>query len=211
MPLDMQPHLLRVLQDGIVVRLGDTRDRRVSMRLIAATNRDLQKEVAQGRFREDLYHRLCVLSLPLPALRDRPGDIETIVEHLNRKLADKYGCAPKQLEASVLQAFHNYRWPGNIRELQNVFESTFALSEGPVIELAALPPAIAQALAPSNNGPAPDLSGGATGRLEDVEHKAILDAVGQSQGNMTAAARTLGISRSTLYVKLAAIRAHAGL
>ena len=211
MPLDMQPHLLRVLQDGIVVRLGDTRDRRVSMRLIAATNRDLQKEVAQGRFREDLYHRLCVLSLPLPALRDRPGDIETIVEHLNRKLADKYGCAPKQLEASVLQAFHNYRWPGNIRELQNVFESTFALSEGPVIELAALPPAIAQALVPSNNGPAPDLSGGATGRLEDVEHKAILDAVGQSQGNMTAAARTLGISRSTLYVKLAAIRAHAGL
>jgi DNA-binding NtrC family response regulator len=179
--------------------------------LIAATNRDLQKEVAQGRFREDLYHRLCVLSLPLPALRDRPGDIETIVEHLNRRLADKYGCAPKQLEASVRQAFHNYRWPGNIRELQNVFESTFALSEGPVIELAGLPPAIAQAAATPLNGSALDRPGGTTGRLEDLASQAILDAVGQSQGNMTAAARTLGISRSTLYVKLAAIRAHAGL
>jgi len=210
MPLDMQPHLLRVLQDGIVVRLGDTRDRRVSMRLIAATNRDLQKEVAQGRFREDLYHRLCVLSLPLPALRDRPGDIEVIVEHLNRKLAEKYGCAPKQLEASVLKAFHNYRWPGNIRELQNVFESTFALSDDNVIELAALPPAIAQAGTSPLNGSAPNQSGSSTGKLEDVENKAILDAIRQSQGNMAAAARALGISRSTLYVKVAAIQTHSG-
>src|SRR5690606_186267 len=111
----------------------------------AATNRDLRQEAAEGRFREDLYHRLCVVSLPLPALRDRPGDIETIIGHLNHKLAEKYGCAPKAWDACVLQAFRHYRWPGNIRELQNVFEAAFALSENDVIEPSALPPAVARA------------------------------------------------------------------
>ncbi len=112
MPLDMQPHLLRVLQDGVVVRLGDTRERRVSVRVIAATNRDMQSEIADRRFREDLYHRLCAVTLELPALRDRPGDIEAIVEHLNSKLARKYGCAPKRLDPAVQLAFLNYRGPG---------------------------------------------------------------------------------------------------
>ena len=206
MPLDMQPHLLRVLQDGIVVRLGDTRERRVSVRLIAATNRDLRQEVAGGRFREDLYHRLCVVSLPLPALRDRPGDIETIIDHLNGRLSEKYGCTPKTWDASVLQAFLRYRWPGNIRELQNVFEAAFALSESDVIELSALPPAIARtAEEVADRGTAAPFRS-ISGRLEDLEKQAILDAVARNHRNMAAAARMLGISRSTLYVKLAAIR-----
>jgi len=207
MPLDMQPHLLRVLQDGIVVRLGDTRERRVTVRVIAATNRDLQNEIAAGRFREDLYHRLCVVSLQLPALRDRPGDIEAIIEHLNSKLAHKYGCAPKQLEPAVRQALLSYRWPGNIRELQNVFEVMFALSDGDIIDTSLLPPSIAQraqgsvAISTSTSIPV------SFGRLEEMERQAILDAIANAHGNMSMAARTLGISRSTLYVKLAAIRA----
>src|SRR5450830_205082 len=209
LPLDMPPHLLRVLQDGVVVRLGDTRERKVSVRLITATHRDLRQEVAAGRFREDLYHRLCVLSLPLPALRDRPGDIDAMVDYLNHKLADKYACAPKHLSPAALQALRAYRWPGNIRELQNVFEAAFVLTDDDTIELAALPPAIGQAADGSVHGSAPAPSTTASGRLEDLAHLAILDAIEKSQGNMAAAARMLGIARSTLYVKLAIIRASA--
>ncbi|WP_316153770.1 sigma-54-dependent Fis family transcriptional regulator [Cupriavidus sp. BIC8F] len=210
MPLDMQPHLLRVLQDGVVVRLGDTRERRVAVRVVAATNRDLQKEIAAGHFREDLYHRLCVVSLLLPPLRDRPGDIEAIIAHLNGKLACKYGCAPKQLEPAVWQALLRYRWPGNIRELHNVFEVMFALSEGHVIDSSLLPAGIAQtpkdsvSISTSTSMPVP------RGRLEEMERQAILDAIANSHGNMSMAARTLGISRSTLYVKLAAIHSDLG-
>nr|WP_244145341.1 sigma-54-dependent Fis family transcriptional regulator [Paraburkholderia mimosarum] len=207
MPLDMQPHLLRVLQDGVVVRLGDTRERCVSVRMIAATNRDLQNEVNAGRFRQDLYHRLSVVNLHLPALRERPGDIETIVEHLNNKMARKYGCAPKRLDPAVKQALLDYGWPGNIRELQNAFEVMFALSEDDVIDISLLPPSIAQAEwsspASPTSAPVPPSFGG----LKEIERQAILDAIAKAHGNMSMAARTLGISRSTLYVKMAAIRA----
>ncbi|MFS8979387.1 sigma-54-dependent Fis family transcriptional regulator [Cupriavidus necator] len=210
MPLDMQPHLLRVLQDGVVVRLGDTRERRVAVRVVAATNRDLQKAIAAGRFREDLYHRLCVVSLLLPPLRDRPGDIEAIIAHLNSKLARKYGCAPKQLEPAVWQALLRYRWPGNIRELQNVFEVMFALSEGHIIDTSLLPPSIAQTPKDSVSISTSTSMPVSLGSLEELERQAILDAIANSHGNMSMAARTLGISRSTLYVKLAAIQSELG-
>ena len=207
LPLDMQPHLLRVLQDGVVTRLGDTRERRVSVRVVAATNRDLQKEIAAGRFREDLYHRLCVVSLLLPPLRERPGDIEAIIDHLNSKLARKYGCAPKQFEPAVRQALLSHRWPGNIRELQNVFEVLFALSEGNIIDASLLPPSIVQTAKDSFSVSASTSMPVSFGRLEEMERQAILDAIANAHGNISMAARTLGISRSTLYVKLAEIRA----
>lgn len=210
LPLDMQPHLLRVLQDGVVVRLGDTRERRVSVRIVAATNRDLQKEITAGRFREDLFHRLCVVSLALPPLRDRPGDIDAIIKHLNVKLAHKYGCAPKQLEPAVRQALLGHRWPGNIRELQNVFEMMFALSDDEVIDASLLPPNIQQTTNASLSVPAPSSKPVSFRRLEEVERQAILDALANAHGNISMAARTLGISRSTLYVKLAEIRAQSG-
>jgi sigma-54 dependent transcriptional regulator, acetoin dehydrogenase operon transcriptional activator AcoR len=208
MPLDMQPHLLRVLQDGVVVRLGDTRERRVSVRIVAATNRDLHGEAAAGRFREDLFHRLCVISLRLPALRERPDDIETIVAHLNRRLARKYNCAPKTLDPAVRQALLDYRWPGNVRELQNVFEAMFALSDKDWIDPALLPPQIAASPAPAARmAPAPPPT---AGRLVEMERQAVRAAISTAQGNLSMAARALGISRSTLYVKLAAIREQAG-
>ena len=206
MPLDMQPHLLRVLQDGVVVRLGDTRERQVSVRLVAATNRDLQKEIAAGRFREDLYHRLCAVSLQLPALRDRPGDIESIVDHLNHKLARKYGCAPKQIEPSVYQTLVRYRWPGNIRELQYVFEVMFALGENNGIDVSMLSSLVESGPAGDAMAPAPMPMSAASGRLDDLERQAIRAAINDARGNLSKAARTLGISRSTLYVKLAALR-----
>lgn len=207
MPLDMQPHLLRVLQDGIVVRLGDTRERKVSVRIIAATNRNLLAEAEAGRFREDLFHRLCVVSLKLPALRERTGDIETVIVHLNERLARKYGCPPKSLAASVLEALLRYHWPGNIRELQNVFEAMFALSEGECIDDSLLPPHIAAGML---TAPPPEPVLALPGRLEELEHEAIQLAISRANGNLSHAARSLGIARSTLYVKLAAIRENEG-
>lgn len=200
MPLDMQPHLLRVLQDGIVVRLGDTRQRKVAVRLIAATNRDLLADVAAGRFREDLFHRLCVVCLKLPALRERPGDIEAVIAHLNERLARKYGCPPKTVAAEVLQPLLCYHWPGNIRELQNVFEAMFALSDGDAIDPTLLPAHIVA-------GAIPVFAPAATaGRLDEMEREAVRAAVEDANGNLSRAARTLGIARSTLYVKLASMK-----
>ena len=206
MPLDMQPHLLRVLQDGVVVRLGDTRERHVAVRIIAATNRDLQGEVGAGRFREDLYHRLCVTSLRLPALRERPEDIAGIVDRLNLRLAEKYGCAPKAIAAEVRDAFLCHPWPGNVRELKNVFEALFALSDDDLIDAAQLPAEFVAAVARHASSPAPAATPATAGRLEDMERQAVSAAIASSKGNMSLAARSLGISRSTLYVKLAALK-----
>ena len=206
MPLDMQPHLLRVLQDGVVVRLGDTRERKVSVRIVAATNRDLQADAIAGRFREDLFHRLCVVSLHLPPLRERPEDTEAIIGHLNQRLARKYGCPPKSLAPEVLHHLLRYRWPGNIRELQNVFEAMFALSDGNSIDSTLLPPHISADIVDSvlaRGAATPTI---AAGRLAEMERGAINSAIAGAQGNLSMAARTLGISRSTLYVKLAAMR-----
>jgi DNA-binding NtrC family response regulator len=206
MPLDLQPHLLRVLQDGVVIRLGDTRERRIVVRIIAATNRDLQGEVAAGRFREDLYHRLCVTSLRQPALRDRPEDIAVIVDQMNVRFAAKYGCPPRTIAAEVLDVFRRYRWPGNVRELKNVFEAMFALSDGDLIDAAQLPPEMAasavHAAWPASAAAQPIVSG----RLDDLERHAVTSAIVRCKGNLSQAARSLGISRSTLYVKLAAIK-----
>jgi len=209
MPLDMQPHLLRVLQDGIVVRLGDTRERKVSVRIVAATNRDLQNDAAEGRFREDLFHRLCVVSLNLPALRERPEDIEAIINHLNQRFAKKYGCPSKYLAPDVLQHLLDYRWPGNIRELQNVFEAMFALSDGNRIDSSLLPPHISASGTLAMIGEPRRNPATASSRLDDMERAAITAAIERAEGNLSLAARSLGISRSTLYVKLAAIRKQA--
>lgn len=208
MPIDMQPYLLRAIQDGVIVRVGDTRERRVSVRLVAATNRDLPDAIAAGRFREDLYHRLGVVTLNLPALRDRPGDIDSIVDHLNRRLADKYGGTPKVLTPAVRAALQAYRWPGNIRELQNVIEVMFALCEGDTIDVPLLPQTLtrSEATRPLAARPAAVTAPVPAGRLDDVQRQAIQAAVANARGNLSLAARTLGISRSTLYVKLASMR-----
>jgi transcriptional regulator of acetoin/glycerol metabolism len=204
MPLDMQPHLLRVLQDGIVVRLGDTREKKVAVRVIAATNRDLQAEVAAGRFREDLYHRLCVTSLHLPALRDRPEDILEIVDRLNEQFALKYACAPKAIEAEVIGVFLRYPWPGNVREMKNIFEAMFALCDGDTIVLSQLPVEMTRA---QHAGLQPTVANTALpGRLQDMERQVVMATIANARGNMSQAAKSLGISRSTLYVKLAAMQ-----
>lgn len=206
MPLAMQPHLLRVLQDGMIVRLGDSRERRVSVRIIAATNRDLQGEVKAGRFRADLYHRLCVTTLALPALRERREDIGQIIEHLNRCFARKYGVPAKTLDQPTRQALENHDWPGNIRQLKNVYETLFALSEGQQIDPDLLPAELAAAGERRPEPAMPTVLPNEVWRLAEMEKHAIQAAIAHAKGNLSQAARSLGISRSTLYVKLSAMR-----
>lgn len=205
MPLDMQPHLLRVLEEGEIYRLGETAPRKVKFRLIAATNRDLRQEVSEGRFRMDLFYRVAVTSIRIPALRERPGDIEALAEALLDKLAREHNRTVPKLSADALACLSRYNWPGNVRELRNVLESMLLTSEyGAILTEACIPRELrSHAATPAQPAARIVVQPGAdTGRLEDAERAAIMAAIGGCQGNMSAAARNLGIAKSTLYLKL---------
>ena len=128
MPVELQAKLLRVLESGEFIKIGETRPTRVDVRLIAATNRDLEKEIAAGNFREDLYHRLAVIVVRVPPLREHAGDIPALVEHFIRTIASEYGSAPKPIDADALAELQRMPWSGNIRELRNVIERLIILS-----------------------------------------------------------------------------------
>ncbi|HMA52658.1 MAG TPA: sigma-54 dependent transcriptional regulator [Magnetospirillaceae bacterium] len=195
MPLDLQAHLLRVLEDGIVYRLGENKPRKVTVRIIAATNRDLKAEAEAGRFRMDLYYRLSVAKLTLPALKERPEDIAPLTEHFLHQTSIKHGLTEKPLGAGVLAALEAHDWPGNIRELRNVVEGLLALSPGAVITLADLPSDIRPvALAGTSIRAATALS--------EIESEALREAIQAEHGNLTRAASRLGIAKSTLYEKM---------
>ena len=190
MPLDLQPVLLRVLEEGVVYRLGDTQPRHVDVRLIAITNRNLRDEVAAGRFRRDLFYRIAVTALTVPPLRDRGGDIDLLAAHFNEQLATRHGVAPCAFTPETLAALRALAWPGNVRELRNVVESALLTGADPVMSL---PDA---ATRPQPAFPAPLAS------LQDAEHDMIARALQQAHGNIASASRLLRISRSTLYRKM---------
>ena len=199
---EMQVKLLRVLQDRRIRPVGSLEWRQADFRIIAATNRDLAGEVERGRFRRDLYYRLNVVTLRLPPLRDRREDIPALIAHF---LARHGG--GRRLSPELEQAMLSYPWPGNVRELENCIERLVALNSGPVLHLADLPtglmnywrsgrPQAAPAAAPASDDPAPVLS------LDEIEKRAILDALAFTRGDHLKAARLLGIGRTTLYRKL---------
>lgn len=192
LPLDLQPYLLRVLEEGIVYRVGDSEPRHVDVRLIAMTNRNLRDEVAAGRFRQDLYYRISVTTVRIPPLRDRAGDTDLLVPHFNDLLARRHDLAPKRFEPAVMDALRRHSWPGNVRELRNVVESLLLMSDGETVTLADLPPDIV----PAPAEPA------AVHRLDQLERQAIEATIAAHTGNLTSAARELGISRTTLYRKM---------
>jgi transcriptional regulator with PAS, ATPase and Fis domain len=200
MPLDLQPYLLRVLEGGEVYPLGSNKPRTVQFRLITASNRDLRNEVAAARFRMDLFYRISVTSLRIPALRERMGDIPTLVEYFGRGVAGRHGVRQKRFLPEVLAAFARYPWPGNLRELLNVVEAMALLSEGDEIGLAALPADLGGAALPAHS------DSGTAGRngvgLKRVEREAIGAAIRVHRGNLTHVARELQISKSTLYLKM---------
>ena len=198
LPLELQPVLLRALEEGVVYRLGDAKPRRVDVRLLAMTNRDLLEEVEAGRFRRDLYHRIGVTRIRVPPLRERDTDIEVLIEHFNHHVAERHGISRRSFGNDVKSLLRGYAWPGNVRELRNVVESLLLTSNENAVRCDELPEELLTAAggAPQAASAAPAAS------LEESERLAIVRAVQSVHGNLAQAARSLGISRSTLYRKV---------
>jgi sigma-54 dependent transcriptional regulator, acetoin dehydrogenase operon transcriptional activator AcoR len=202
MPVDLQPHFLRVLEQGEIYRLGENVPRKVSFRLVAATNRELRKEVAQGRFRMDFFYRVAVTSIRIPPLRERPGDIRRLTEYLVRKFAAEHGRACATMDDGVVAALDAYQWPGNIRELHNVVESMLLTTSAAILTVDDLPAELRSSHDPIRPGCDERACGDSLITLEVTEQGAIRNALVISHGNLTSAARNLGIAKSTLYQKL---------
>ena len=204
----MQAQLLRTLQDGEVRPVGGADAIRVDVRLVCATNRDLEAEVKAGKFREDLYFRINVVTIKLPPLRDRPGDIPILVAHFLAKLGRRDGRAPAAMSAEALQVLAGYPWPGNVRELENAIDRAVAVAKDGVILPSDLPPEIGQrrrpgTLAGDTPGLTPPSKGGSIiddrPTLGELERRYIDLVLTECGGNKKKAAERLGIDRRTLY------------
>jgi NtrC-family two-component system response regulator AlgB len=193
MPLEIQPKLLRLLQEREYERVGEAKPRRANVRVIAATNRALADEVKAGRFREDLFYRLNVISVALPGLRDRPADLARLAESYRKFFAARLGKRITAFSPAVNAAFAAYSWPGNLRELRNVIERASILAGGETIELCDLPEELGVR-------PDPAISVGARVTLDALETEHIRRILASAR-NLDEAARTLGIDPATLYRK----------
>ncbi|HEY9216224.1 MAG TPA: sigma-54-dependent Fis family transcriptional regulator [Ancylobacter sp.] len=214
MPLDLQPYLLRILEEKVVYRIGESKPRPINVRLVASTNRNLKIEAAEGRFRKDLYFRIGAVKITIPPLRKRHGDIALLIDHFNREIADTYAMEPLRFQPSVLDLLERYEWPGNVRELRNLVESLALMSTDRNVGVDDFPEdfieelrhlgAEGQVVSP----PAAATSGGAEiSRIDETERRLIEKTLAASGGNTSVAADRLGISRSTLYRKLQQYRA----
>jgi transcriptional regulator with PAS, ATPase and Fis domain len=210
MPLEMQGKLLRVLQERVVQRVGAAREVPVLARVIASTNCDLEQAVRAGRFRLDLFHRLRVVHLHLPALRERRGDVRLLVEHHLRVLAERWQRSAVTVEPGVLAAMEAYDWPGNVRELLNVVEGELALLPAGKNALSVVPRALRRpAAGASGSSPSRPAESEAVALLSETVSRACREAVARHGGNVSSAARALGIAKGTLYRKISATHAPA--
>jgi two-component system response regulator AtoC len=204
MPLGLQAKLLRVIQERVVTPLGSYESKVVDIRIIAATNRNLQEEVAKGTFREDLYYRLNVIPVHTPALRERLEDLPLLIDHFLMLYAANMGKEKKPCSPNVQKLLYKYEYPGNVRELANVLEYAVALSQGDVIVLEDLPPALTKRQ-PSSKPSGPEVEGvfipsGIS--LEEAERRIILHTLEQNGGHRKKTADQLGISERGLRQKL---------
>lgn len=196
--VDLQAKLLRAIQEKEIRPVGSTKRVPINVRILAATNRDLEMAVSQGTFRRDLYFRLNVLSLRIPALRERRQDIPLLAEHFLERL-NRDTEQPHTLSDEALKVMLAYDWPGNVRELENCLERACALTTGPVLHVADLPSSITSGRVVGGAGE------GSVSKIipmTDVEKRTILDAIEQLNGDKLLAARLLGIGKTTLYRKL---------
>jgi len=207
LPLHMQVKLLRVVQEKTVRPVGEAREETVDVRILSATHRNLADLVAQGLFREDLFYRINVIELHVPALRERRGDIAEIAEAILLRLARRTNAAPTALSAEAVQTLHTYPFPGNVRELENVLERALTLSSEGVITpehirlRASVPPAATEAPAPGGAAAAED-STALGSQLESIERDAIIKALEKTRYNKTAAAKLLGMSFRALRYRI---------
>jgi two-component system, NtrC family, response regulator AtoC len=191
----IQVKLLRVLQERAFERVGGTKTLTVDIRLIAASNRDLEQELDTGTFRRDLFYRLNVVPLVLPPLRERKEDIPVLAAHFAVKTAEKYGRPKPELEPALIEALQDYEWPGNVRELENLIERLLVLSTGPSLGLEFLPEKMLLFLPDTNTADETTLEGA----VAALKRRLILTALQSEGGNKVAAAKRLGISRSYLH------------
>jgi two-component system response regulator HydG len=193
----MQVKLLRVLQDGEVCMLGSSKTRKVDVRIVAATNKDLFALVNKGVFREDLFYRLNVITIVMPPLRDRGDDILLMIHSFARGFAEDAGKSIPEFSEDALQVLRNYQWPGNVRELENVIQRLVVMTEGDLIEVPDLPSLMRfSALRES----------GLKRTLAEVEAEHIRNVLSSVDGNKSRAAEILGIDRKTLREKLKSVR-----
>ena len=193
LPLELQAKLLRVIQDGEFERLGSSHTIKVDTRILAATNRNLEEEVRNGRFREDLWYRLNVFPITVPPLRDRPDDIPLLVDFYVKKIAKRIGKTIEIIPTAVMNALQDYHWPGNIRELENVLERAVINSSGPKLRLA-----------DELKKPVKEL-GASRKSLQTVEKEHILQVLEQTKWKISgkdSAAEILGLDRSTLRARM---------
>ena len=194
MPVELQAKLLRVLECGEFIKIGETRPTKVDLRIIAATNRDLEKEIVSGNFREDLFFRLSVFRIHLPSLRERPGDIAEYARFFAAQFADRMGRRIDTIDKGYIAALERHAWHGNVRELRNVVERSLIMAEGNALTVGCLSPEFHAA---SCDGSVPDSMA-----LDALERHHILRVLEYTKGNKAEAARLLGIGIATLYRKL---------
>jgi NtrC-family two-component system response regulator AlgB len=197
LPLEIQPKLLRLLQEREYERVGEVKTHRANVRVLAATNRDLEKAVQQRRFREDLYYRLNVIMVQMPPLRERLGDLQNLARGYLLFFGRQCGKPLQDFSPEAEQALRRYAWPGNLRELRNVIERAVILGAGSVIELADLPEKFTHLTPPASTS---EVEVGARISLEQLENEHIARIIGQA-ATMEEAAATLGIDPATLYRK----------
>jgi len=200
LPLDAQAKLLRVVQEREIERIGGNKTIPIDVRIICATNRNLEGEVVEKRFRADLFYRLSVFPIHVPPLRERRGDIPLLVDAFVRALAMQRGHVPSGVDETALALLCSYQWPGNIRELHNALERATILARGRVIRPEDLP----DLNVPSDAGDSPAAEGGLKQRVDSFERSLIEDALRNSGGNQSEAARQLRVSRATLSYKMKA-------
>jgi DNA-binding NtrC family response regulator len=199
----LQAKLLRSLQGSVIERVGGTQPIEVDARILAATNRNLEKEIGEGRFRDDLYYRINVVPLELPPLRDRRDDIRLLAERFLARSRDRAGLGAARFTREGMAALERYHWPGNVRELENAIERAVALSDGDLIDVGDLPETIAQASRTESLREA--IRSGRTAFEETVaafEQDIIREALDRCGWNQTRAAEQLGITRRMLKLKI---------
>lgn len=190
-----QAKLLRAVEEGAITRLGDMAEIKIDVRIISATNKNLKKEISEGKFREDLYYRLAVLLIEIPPLRERRDDIPLLVQHFSDRFCRKRGRPPKKFEAGALRLFSNYPYPGNIRELANYVERVVIMAQGDIIGEKDIQEYIPHLVEKTPVGTL-------KAACEQFEAEYIRKSISQAGGNMTRAADILGLERSHLYKKM---------
>jgi DNA-binding NtrC family response regulator len=196
--LGLQAKLLRVLETLTFTPVGGHEDHKVNVRVLAATSRDVRKMVDEGKFREDLYYRLNVVTITLPPLRDRHEDIPLLVSHFLKEISASKNIPARKVDAAVLRRLESFRWPGNVRELRNTLESMMVLADGDLLTEKDLPEKLLEA--PATHAGSKQIPNGLT--MDQLERMAIIKALDDCQNNRTHAAQRLNISVRTLQRKL---------